>query len=443
MQYHHIFFHSLVVYPKLAFLPDLDSKRNFELWMVTVSEYKKVLQSLFERNYILVKMSDLLTGNLDIPKGKIPLVVSFDDVNYYDYMKGYGLADRMVLDEQGEISNILITDKGEKIVSGEADGVAILENFIKEHPDFSYRGARGILAVTGYEGVLGYRNPKNSEELKQLIGVLKEKGWEFACHSYHHQQGLFKAEVVDEAGCIEDTRQWLREVAPLVGGTDIYIAPFGIDVRKHEKFHEFLKESGFRFFCDVNNIRQFTCENNCFYFPRINIDGFLFQHRNYEFEYYYGLLEEVLDKQRIGNYIRYGMDGASLAMHARVCSKMPTTYKEGGLGERNEAGRRCFDSSGLINNYLMGGLVSFRYEKGLDRTAWQLFHAATVSGSIETLPEKRGLCLYMPERVGVYMGNGKVIEACLEAGEDKSVMETKVEDRSWTHWFYCPGIEML
>ena len=42
-------------------------------------------------------------------------------------------------------------------LGGQIDFVPILEDFIAEHPDFSYQGARAILAVTGHEGVFGYR----------------------------------------------------------------------------------------------------------------------------------------------------------------------------------------------------------------------------------------------------------------------------------------------
>ena len=43
------------------------------------------------------------------------------------------------------------------VVTGSFDLVPLLEDFIAEHPDFSYKGARAVLAFTGYQGVLGYR----------------------------------------------------------------------------------------------------------------------------------------------------------------------------------------------------------------------------------------------------------------------------------------------
>ena len=58
---------------------------------------------------------------------------------------------------------------------------------MEEHPDFSYKGAKGILALTGYEGALGYRTndptsptyEQDKETVKEVARVLKENGWEF------------------------------------------------------------------------------------------------------------------------------------------------------------------------------------------------------------------------------------------------------------------------
>jgi len=72
MQYHHLFFHSLVVDPVKAFVPKLNNSTRFETWMITVSEYRKILKSLYERNYVLVKMADLLQGQIQLPEGKFP-----------------------------------------------------------------------------------------------------------------------------------------------------------------------------------------------------------------------------------------------------------------------------------------------------------------------------------------------------------------------------------
>ena len=41
--------------------------------------------------------------------------------------------------------------------------VPLIDRFVEEHPDFSYRGAKGIVALTGYNGILGYRTDSSYE----------------------------------------------------------------------------------------------------------------------------------------------------------------------------------------------------------------------------------------------------------------------------------------
>ncbi|MDU7339008.1 MAG: hypothetical protein E7L17_12945 [Clostridium sp.] len=105
--------------------------------------------------------------------------------------------------------------------------------------------------------------------------------------------------------------------------------------------------------------------------------------------------------------------------------------------------RRVVDCSGLIKYYLMADKVGDNptYNAKYDVN---LFHAATEKGTINTLPEIPGICLYMPGHTAVYLGNGVVIEA---AGTAYGVLQSKMPNcytgRPWTHWYKAPGIEYL
>ena len=93
----HIFFHPVIAYPQWAFhdcSATQSEKEGLDDWMVTVDEYNKILQSLYERDYILVNLSDVwveqtnengeprvVRNTLMEPEGKKSLVISFDDVN--------------------------------------------------------------------------------------------------------------------------------------------------------------------------------------------------------------------------------------------------------------------------------------------------------------------------------------------------------------------------
>lgn len=270
-QISHIFFHSLVADTKLAFDGDYDSN-GYNYYMTTISEFKEMMQQMYDAGYVLVSIHDVAkkvtkedgsivyeTGDIMLPPDKKPFVISQDDVNYYDYMTGDGFATRMVIDENGDPKNEMILEDGTVSV-GDYDMVPVLDTFIKEHPDFSYKGARGLIALTGYEGSLGYRTndsasptyEQDKEAVKKVAQVMKEKGWEFASHSYGHRD-MGKATY---NFTIKDSDRWMEEVGSLIGPTDVYIFPYGIDIETtmghytSDKF-EYLKKLGFDYYCGV------------------------------------------------------------------------------------------------------------------------------------------------------------------------------------------------
>ena len=70
------------------------------------------------------------------------------------------------------------------------------------------------------------------------------------------------------------------------------------------------------------------------------------------------------------------------------------------------------------------------------------YSAATQKGQISSLPELPGVLVYMPGHVGVYIGNGEVIESAGTAyGVVKSKLPVSYTGGRWTHWYQCPYIE--
>ena len=268
----HLFFHSLIADPSKAFDGDKDSN-GYNYYMITVNEFKEMMIQLYDQGYVLVSIHDVASsvtteeitkyqeGTIMLPPDKKPFVISQDDVNYYDYMDRDGFASRIVLDEEGKPVTEMVLEDG-TVQVGEYDLIPVLEVFIEEHPDFSYRGAKGMIALTGYEGTLGYRTDpaskdsktfnEDKETVREIARVLRERGWEFACHSNGHR---------DMAACTQefleyDTNQWLTNVGSLVGDTDIYVFPFGTDVQAGagtytNARYQFLKTSGFRYYLGV------------------------------------------------------------------------------------------------------------------------------------------------------------------------------------------------
>lgn len=148
----HLFFHPVIAYPQWAFHDcnaSQDQRYGLDDWMVTADEYKKILQSVYDRGYILVAMEDvwsevtdetgthMVRNTLMLPEGKKPLVISFDDVNYYPYMLDEGFTSKLVVGEDGEIwAQCTDPYTNETFLTKELDATPILDEFVYEHPDF-------------------------------------------------------------------------------------------------------------------------------------------------------------------------------------------------------------------------------------------------------------------------------------------------------------------
>lgn len=247
-------FQMLVVDPSRAY-SDKSYAKSYKNNFITVYEFKAILQQLYDKGYMLVKLSDLVTTSTDaegnvvytaktlyLPEGKKPLLMTECQVNYYTYMVdsdgdliadkgGAGFASRLVLDEEGNIVNEYVDADGNTQI-GAYDMVPILNAFIDEHPDFSFRGARAIVSVSGYDGVFGYRtNPGAKEKLgeeaynlevqkaKAIAEALRMEGYEIACYTYRNKAYADYSATEIQA----DQKYWTDEVTPIVGDVDILV----------------------------------------------------------------------------------------------------------------------------------------------------------------------------------------------------------------------------
>ncbi len=299
----HLFFHPVVAYPELAFDGDAQAD-GIDDYMVTADEYRAILQSVYDRGYVLVDIADVWSETTDengnakmvkntlyLPEGKKPLILSFDDTNYYEYMLSNGFAWKLVIGEDGKIASYGKDPQGAEVVSRDLDAIPILDKFVEEHPDFSPFGAKGCLSLTGYEGILGYRTQtdtkswteaqeqnrqKEREAVKPIIAELKRTGWTFGSHTWGHiRLGTMSLETIQA-----DTKRWFDEVGSLVGPTTILFYPHGErpdgdDWQKTGPVFQYLQSQGFRVFCSVginsfSYIKKDICAVIC---DRLHPDG--------------------------------------------------------------------------------------------------------------------------------------------------------------------------
>ncbi len=327
----HVFFHILVWDEKTAFAKSNWSALDYNTVMTTVQEFKDMMEEMYNRGYVLVDIHDIARietmadGSermmylpIYLPEGKKAFVMSQDDVCYYDYMiesaqyipkadKGdsyTGCATKLVINEEGKVVNEMMMKDG-TYTYGSYDLVPILDDFIEEHPDFSYHGHKATLALTGYNGILGYRtsyiayspdeilnqhydalfkggrfdeahayelarDPKvhkydvpdieaQRAEASRVAQALIEDGYTFASHTWGHMD---MSEVArdwknPEERLYRDTQWWDVEVAPLIGGTDVIIFAYGGDMgwrpySGENVAYKYLKSMGFDYYCNVD-----------------------------------------------------------------------------------------------------------------------------------------------------------------------------------------------
>ena len=273
----HIYVRNLIADEDKAF--SSDKGQDYDDDCITVSEFENILLQLYENDYVLVGIHDIASmqniktesgsvrkivwGSIELPEGKKPFILSEENVCYSKGQGKDGFATKLILLEDGTITCEM--DDGENIQYGDFDVVPVLEKFITEHPDFSYRGARAILGVSGSEGVFGYqtsyKNKKDDgyeEEIKTAAAVadrLKELGYELGCNGYHYA-GMSAASMDDET-LMNEMENWKREVGTIIGNTDILIFPYGEDIGDWHYYsgerYETLKDLGYDYFINMNS----------------------------------------------------------------------------------------------------------------------------------------------------------------------------------------------
>lgn len=140
-----------------------------------------------------------------------------------------------------------------------------------------------------------------------------------------------------------------------------------------------------------------------------------------------GLVEFV--KTKLGTPYVYGAKG-------KVLTQANFNYLQNTYGpkmvwnsDKNKVGHVCVDCSGLISWYTgkLKGSTAFMSESN-----------AQPINTISLAPP--GVAVWRQGHIGVYIGNGEIIEA---RGSAYGVVRTKVAQRDFTHWFKLNDIEYV
>ena len=342
----HLCFPTLIADTMMAF--DGDARAStYASSMITVTEFERILDSLYAKGYILIDIHDIAGYVTDergtttfeqlplyLPAGKLPLIISQDNVNYSQVTNGDGIATCLVLDDDGQVK-AQYTDSGGHDLVGDYDLVPVLDTFIEEHPDFSYRGAKGIVSVSGKYGVFGYDTQEGASVLSQaaeeaesedddatstsayaktssssgslpdgatedqktaaaIAGALTENGWSIASAGYAHTY----MNDLNYYNFVADMTSWLEEVAPIVGSTDILFYPYGGEVGYPSDQLTWLLENGFTDLCGLWSAQDYLeVQETYMRQTRRFIDGYTLTNASGDFTGFFDT-SSVLDTDR-------------------------------------------------------------------------------------------------------------------------------------------------
>lgn len=127
-------------------------------WTRTPENFRKDLNTLYTKGYYLVPLRDFVNNTMDVPLGKSPVVLTFDDSreDQFKYIKN---------------------TKGEEIIDPDC-GVGVLEDFTKKHPDFGKAATFYVLPQVAFG--------QGKDAAKKKFEFLVKNGYEIGNHTVSH-----------------------------------------------------------------------------------------------------------------------------------------------------------------------------------------------------------------------------------------------------------------
>lgn len=106
-----------------------------------------------------------------------------------------------------------------------------------------------------------------------------------------------------------------------------------------------------------------------------------------------------------------GLTNEGLVEHAWKASHSAVKNALTSLAAKTGEVNYAVDCSGLIKTYTMGGIGNVSYSGSKDYSANSYYANSPEKGDISSMPEIIGLAVHMDGHIGIYVGNGEVIES--------------------------------
>ncbi len=179
----------------------------------TYDELYNDMQWLYDRDFYLIGMQDLVSGIIDIPIGKHPVVLTFDDSSSMHLSFQIGDDGQPLKDENGEY------------IPTPNCAVGIIEQFAKDHPDFGKTAHFAVIPAFKFSWPEYEQDDLAQAKLQWLL----DHGYEIGNHTGDHAD-LAQATLEDFARSIAEPVIWTQgRVDPNSPGyaMDILTLPYG------------------------------------------------------------------------------------------------------------------------------------------------------------------------------------------------------------------------
>lgn len=136
-------------------------------WMRNLGDFWNDLFWLYDHDFFVLSMRDLVDNTIDVPAGKHPVVLTFDDASDSQF--------QFIVDENGELT------------PSPSTAVGVLESFFADYPDF---GRGGHFAITGSYCFANVYDPAGvntwDTHCPLKLQWLSDHGYEVGNHTWTH-----------------------------------------------------------------------------------------------------------------------------------------------------------------------------------------------------------------------------------------------------------------
>jgi hypothetical protein len=159
-----------------------------ERWTRTPENFRRDLETLYARGYRLQSLNGLIEGRITVPAGTTPVVLTFDDssAGQFRYIERNG--------------SVEIDPKS---------GIGILEQFIREKPDFGRAATFFVLPGAKPPNDLFNQQQHQGRKLRWLV----EQGYELGNHTlWHANLGKYDEATVRQQ--LAEAQIWVQRHVP-------------------------------------------------------------------------------------------------------------------------------------------------------------------------------------------------------------------------------------